>query len=56
MNLGILQELGREFRRESEGDAVFAGDFGSVEEKEFVDDSRRESGAIERWSGFEENA
>ena len=56
MNLDILQELEREFGRESEGDAVFAGDFGRVEEKEFLDDSCRESSAVERRSGFEENA
>jgi hypothetical protein len=56
MNLDILQELGREFGREGEGDAVFASDFGSVEEKKFVDDSCRESSAVERGAGFEENA
>ena len=55
MNLDILQELWGKFGCEGEGDSVLAGDFGSVEEKKFVDGSRRESSAVERGAGFEEN-
>src|SRR5882724_6392022 len=40
MNLDILQELGREIWRESEGDTIFAGNFRSVEKKKFVHDAR----------------
>jgi hypothetical protein len=46
----------REFRGKSERDVIVAGDFRSVEEEKLVDDSCRESGAVECRSGFEENA
>ena len=52
MNLDILQELGRELGRESEGNAIYSRDFRRVKEEEFVDDARCESGAVERWAGF----
>src|SRR6267142_1199985 len=52
MNLDILQMQRREFGRESEGNTIFARDFGRVEEEKFVDDACCERGAVERWAGF----
>ena len=56
MNLDILHDLGCEFAHLGQGNAVFAGDFGSIEEKKCVDDACRESSAVEGRSGFEKNA
>jgi hypothetical protein len=56
MDLDILHGQMDELGRVSEGDAAFAGDFGGVEEKQFVDNACSERGAVEITAGFEEDA
>src|SRR5580692_2322641 len=45
-----------EIRRDGEGDARLARNFGRIEEKKFVDDAREERGAVERRARFEKDA
>ena len=45
-----------EIRRDGEGNARLAGDFGRIEEKKFVDHAREECRAVERGARFEKDA
>ncbi len=51
----MLKRWKKQLGRKGEGDLIVARDLWSVEEKKFVHDVCGESGAIERWSRFQQD-
>ena len=56
MDLDILQGQMNQLWRKRERHTIFAGDFGRVEEEQFVDNACSERGAVEGAAGFDEDA
>src|SRR5712664_124256 len=52
----VAQRRELEFGSDGEGNAIVAGDFRRIEQRQFVHDAGAESSAIERRTGFEEDA